>query len=229
MAFPSILQASTFQKDNANVTTFEVTRPAGLTNDNTLLIIFATDGDPTIDMSADGLTHVGSGSNNTVTMRAAYRKIDGTEPTTFTVTTDNVQRACAVAYEIQDAADPGVDAPTENTTFGTSATPDPSIHTPAGGAKDFLWVAAVGVDRDRTIDSFPANMTIGSSQQNVDGGGANSCSIGTDTHQVNASSFNPDTFGISASDGWIALTINISPAAAAAGPIHLTMAPYIPT
>ena len=213
MAFPSVLQSSTFQKDDANANTFEMTRPAGLTNGNTLFILFAVDGDHAITVTADGLTSQGTIREGSVSLVSCWLKIDGTEPTTFTMTiASGTERACGIAYEIQDAADPGVDSPGATNTTGSSNTPDPPNSTPAGGAKDFLWIAAVGVDRNSTIDSFPTNMTVGSVQLNVDGGGANSCSIGSDTHQLNATSFNPNTFGISASDGWSGLTINIFPA-----------------
>ncbi len=214
MTFPSVLQSSTFQKDDANATTFEVTRPAGLTNGNTLLIIFACDGSATITMTADGLTELANLDEGSVSIRAGFLLIDGAEPTTFTITTSSTQRAAAVIYEIQDAADPDVTAPTQSTATGESNAPQPTAHTPAGGAKDFLWVAAAGVDRDETILQFPSNMTVGSVQLNEDGGGANSCSIGSDTHQENASSFDPTNFAISAPEGWAALTISIFPAAA---------------
>ncbi len=212
MAFPSVLQSSTFQKDDANATSFEVTRPAGLTNGNTLLIVFACDGDRTITMTADGLTQLANVSDGTVSTRAGFLKIDGSEPTTFTITTSGSERAAAVIYEIQAAADPDVTAPTQSTATGASNVPNPPEHTPAGGAKDFLWVAAVGVDRDKTIDIFPSNMTAGSVQLNENGGGANSCSIGSDTHQENTSAFDPNNFTISATEGWAILTISIFPA-----------------
>ncbi len=211
MTLPSVLQASTFQKDDANASSFEVNRPAGLTNGNTLLIIFACDGNRIITLTADGFTELANVQEGTVTIRAGFLKIDGSEPSTFTVTTSAGERAAAVVYEIQDAADPDVTAPTQSSTTGASNTPDPTSHTPAGGAQDFLWVAAIGVDRDKTIDSFPSNMTIGSSEQNRDGATANSCSIGTDTHQLNAASFDPTAFGISASEGFAALTISVFP------------------
>ena len=227
MAFPSVLQSSTFQKDDANDTTFEVTRPAGLTNGNTLLIIFCCDGNRNISLTPDGFTQLAPAAEGSVTIRAGHLKIDGTEPTTFTVNlVSGTERVCAVVYEIQDAADPDVTAPTQTITTGASNTPDPTTHTPAGGAKDFLWVAAVGVDRDKTIDSFPSNMTIGSVQLNVNGGGANSCSIGSDTHQANATSFNPDTFGISATEGWAALTISIFPVGGGGGPAIAPLAAH---
>ena len=54
-------------------------------------------------------------------------------------------------------------------------------------------------------------MDTGTSPQNRDGGGANSCSIGTQTHQENADPFNPDTFGISASEGWVGITTRVEP------------------
>ena len=212
MALPNVKsgQTATFQKDDANASSFEVTIPSGLTNDNTLIVIFACDGNRTITMTADMDAQLPN-IQNTVSLRAAYKKIDGTEGSAVTVTTSGNERACAVAYEIENASDPDVDPPTQSDTDGISATPDPTTHTPAGGAKDFLWLAAVGVDRDRTIDSFPTNMDTGSVQLNVNGGTANSCSIGSDTHQLNAASFNPDTFGISALDGWVSLTLSIFP------------------
>ena len=217
MAFPSVLQTDTFQKDDANASEFEVGAGlSALTVGNTLLLIFVCDGNRTITVSVDGFTALAGVQEGTVTIQGGFLKVTGSEPSTFTIRTSGSERACAVLYEIQDAADPGVTPPTRTVNSGASATPDPTNHVPAGGADDFLWVAAVGVDRDKTIDSFPTNMDTGSVQLNVDGGGANSCSIGSDTHQQNTSSFNPDPFGISASEGWAALTISIFPAAGGA-------------
>ncbi len=214
MAFPSVLQASTWQKDDANASSFEVSRPAGLTNGNLLMVLFVCDGDSlTIDLSTDGLTHVSATyPGGGVSIRAGYREIDGTEPTTFTCTTSSAQRACAVVYEISgwDTA-VAPDLPILAKAGGTSATPNPPENDQTT-ADDFLWVAFAGVDRDRTIDSFPANMDTGTSPQNKNGGGANSCSVGTQTHQENISAFNPGTFGISASDEWVVWTIAVTPA-----------------
>ena len=232
MAFPSVLQSVTFQKDDTNATTFEV--GAGLstlTNGNTLLVIFACDGSATITLTADGFAQLANVSEGSVSVRAGFLKIDGTEPSTFTVTTSSTQRAAAVIYEIQGAADPDVTPPTQSSNAGPSQNPDPTSHTPAGGAKDFLWVAAIGVDRDATIDGFPSNMITGSVQLNQNGGGANSCSIGSDTHQENATVFDPDTFALDKEAGFGAVILSIFPAVAGgahpAGPLgHPTHGPF---
>jgi hypothetical protein len=204
MASPVVVQASTFQKDDANATSFEVTRPAGLTNGNLLLFIFACDGDRTIGMSSIGPSS--ALSTNTVSCAAAWLEVDGSETTTYTVTTSGAERACAVVYEISGSVTASLTISGQNT--GASATPDPLVSA-TGASDDYLYVAIAAIDRDRTVDSFPSNMDTGTSPQNVDGGGANSCSLGTQTHQETGTSFNPGTFGISASDGWTAGVIQI--------------------
>ncbi len=212
MTLPSVVsgQTETFQKDDANATSFEVTIPSGLTNGNVLLVVFVCDGNRTIDLTTGGdldfqLANTQEGS---VTIRAGFKRVDGTEGSAVTVTTSGSERACAVAYEIQDVEPfDGFQSLEQETATGESNTPDPPVDAHADRPR--LMVAVVGVDRDKTIDSFPANMTAGSVQLNVNGGGANSCSIGSDTHQTSGSNFNPDTFGISASEGWAALTIAV--------------------
>lgn len=216
----SILQASTFVFDSTNQASHEVTRPAGLTIGNMLLMIGVCDGgNRVIDMSADGLSHVAATVFNgagLVNIRVGFLTIDGTEPTTFTVTTSSSETFAAVVYEIENAADPGVSPPTQSAVTGDSATPNPPIHTPAGGADDFLWIGAMAMDIDttsRTLDSFPANMTAASpAEQAAVGGTTISCGCCADAHASNASSFNPDAFGINESDGWTGLTLNIFPA-----------------
>ncbi len=215
----SILQASTFLVDGTNATTYEVTRPAGLTNGNTLVMAVCVDGGGrTITMTADGLAELGEISGST-TINVGYLKIDGTEPTTFTITISSTETIAAVVYEIENAADPDVTPPEQTGTTGASTTPDPPSHTPSGGSDDYLWLAFAGMDVDtttRTLDNYPSNMTHASpAEQEAIGTTTISCGMAGDAHAANASSFDPNTFGINESDAWAAVTISISPGASA--------------
>lgn len=218
MAFPNIIQASTYVFDASNKTDHEVTRPSGLTIGNTLVMAVSVDGGGrTIIMTADGFTELGevSGSN---TVNVGYLKIDGTEPTTFTITINNVQTMSAVVYEIANAADPDVTAPEQTGATGASATPDPPNHTPSGGLDDYLWLAFAGFDigsTTRTLDNFPSNMTHASpAEQAAVGGTTISVGMAGDAHALAASSFNPNAFGMNESDAWACATISISPGVA---------------
>lgn len=104
--------------------------------------------------------------------------------------------------------------PTLTTATGTSSTPNPPLHTPAGGAQDYLWCAIELHDTNAGVaTSGPTNYT-----SLTTAGAASAGRVGIAFRQVNAASENPgagatETFTIGAptSDEWIAATLSIYP------------------
>lgn len=212
MAFPAVVQTSVSTEDASNVTSHTVDMPAGITDGNLLIVVFGDDGSTTISWPG-GWTEIAERANaSNCEMSVAYRVAGASEPSTITVTTGAAQRSSHCVYEISGAEDPATQAPQIDTTaIGTSTAPNAASLTPTGGAKDYLYISAMVSDRNRTVDGFPTNCP--DSQINQNGGGANSASCAMASDQVNASSFDPDAFTISASDEWVAATIAVHPGA----------------
>lgn len=131
---------------------------------------------------------------------SAYRKADGTEGASISVTSGINERICYQTYRISNAADPAVQAPEAASTANaaSASVPDPPSLTPTGGAKDYLWLAAGGRSRATadTSNDITAGPTNYSSQQ-IDTNttlGANFNSSGTFERSLNAASENPGAF-----------------------------------
>lgn len=75
----------------------------------------------------------------------AYRKADGTEGSSITVTTSSAQQSTAVTYRISGAADPATQVPEAASAYETNTTPDCPALTPTGGSKPYLWLAVIGI------------------------------------------------------------------------------------
>ena len=210
MAFPVIAATNTSLEDAANVTSHTVNLPAGIVSGNLLIVVFNADGTGVGTFPAGDWTVINSQGSGANRLTIAYRQADGGEGSTITVTTAAAERSAHVAYRITGHEDPATQAPQDASTFAASGVnPDPPDLTPTGGAKDYLWIAIEGHDRDRTTDAFPTNYV--SNQLNARGTGANSVAVAMATDEVNAASENPGTFTISASDQWAAVTIAVHP------------------
>lgn len=96
----------------------------------------------------------------------AWKKADGSESgTTITLSSGNGKFA-AVAWAVQDAADPTLRAPEISTVaVGTTPTqPNATTVTPTGGSKDYLFLTFVSMEGEATgITSYPTNYTLGQS------------------------------------------------------------------
>ncbi len=141
-----VVQARTSSEQVAAATSHTVSLPTGIVAGDLLISVFMVDNQPTITWPA-GYTEFATASSFTLTGKAsiAYRKADGTEGSTITVTTDTAQVSTAVTYRIRGAEDPAVRAPeaTSNTAPLIPALPTladcPSL-TPTGGTKNYLWL-----------------------------------------------------------------------------------------
>jgi hypothetical protein len=153
----------------------------------------------------------------------AYRKADGTEGATITLTTSATTRDATITFRIANAQDPAVQAPQIGTTAsGTSISPDPPNVTPTGGAKDYLAIALFGDAGEEADDdtwantppsgylpSPPFQKACGTTGINLGG------LIAAAYRSFNASAEDPGTFNQDVSLAWRAQTIIVHPAPAA--------------
>jgi hypothetical protein len=150
---------------------------------------------------------------------AAWRKADGTEGATITLTCTSGKFA-AVSYAIQDSADPTIRPPELSTVaIGTTAQPNATTCTPTGGAKDYLWLTFVGQEGEQTgITSYPTNYTLGQSGLVNSGTAAavtTNVTIQAAARQANAASEDAGAWTIAGTlSNWSAWTIAFHPAAA---------------
>ncbi len=167
-------------------------------------------------------------TGNAARVAVAYHEVTGSEGYTgdgtdmITVTTSGAARLSShISHRYTGQALVATQVPTFTTATGTSANPDPPDHTPGGGALDYLYVAIMGVDRERTTDAFPTDYGL----VNLSEAASDSAGVGVATaaRKLTASSANPGTFTVSASDQWLAATFAIWPAAS--GDIEVTGTP----
>ncbi len=209
MAFP-VVETTATSLETSGVTNHTVSLPSGIVSGNLLIVNFAVDGNPGVSWPA-GWTEIFEVAKSSLNALAvAYRKADGTESSTITVTTGASKTSSHTSYRISGAIDPTTQAPEISTgATGASTNPDPDNLTPTGGAKDYLWLAVHGHNKDANTTAFPTNYTNGVSTQ---GGGSTGSAIGSAERNLNAASENPATFTIGAALDWVAATIAIHPA-----------------
>lgn len=220
MAFPQVVGITTTEDGN-QVNDLVVNYPASPVTGNLLfcLVRHATSSAATWPGGWNELF----GGVLTDWVSFAWRKVDGTEGATFTVSQSSAARGVAVLYEISGAEDPDVQVPEFSTeVIGTSTQPNPGELTPTGGAKDYLWLwwgswqgeATSPPSGNPTDYSTPTGASTGTA-----GGTASNCRIGTAERELNASSEDPGAWTIDDSDDWAAFTIAIHPGVAAAAEI----------
>ncbi|KKL06799.1 hypothetical protein LCGC14_2592420 [marine sediment metagenome] len=213
MTFPVVETTATSLEDANNVTSHTVDLPSGIISGDLLLIFFVNDGgsSPGLLTGWTSSSHL-QADGNAAGLTMYYRQADGGEGSTVTITSGASERSAHVSYRISGAEvvatrSPEI-TPLAGRNTGTDANPDPAGVTPTGGAKDYLWIATEGHDRDQSVDAIPTDYT---DQLTSVGGGANSCGVGTARRELNASSEDPGTFTISASDQWVGVTVVVHP------------------
>jgi len=212
MTFPTIAATVTSQEPD-NTLNHTVSLPAGIQSGDLLIVLFCTDGlgATTITFPNEGtdwivLTYLSSGTNK---VKVCYRDADGEEGESITVTTNTIQKSAHCAYRITGHSTSQAPECSTGAT-GASANPDPDSLTPTGGAKDYLWIALQGNDRDRTTSAYPTNYNLSQiTIISVGSGGAGAAMCG---RNLNASPEDPGTFSISAVDEWCAATVAVHPA-----------------
>jgi len=192
-------------KNETDSTSHTVNLPSGISVGDLLIVFFVSDGNPTITFPS-GWTQLFNVNNGSVVRFGAwYRIADGTEGSTINVTTSASEQSAHISYRIINYS--GVPEAGTATT-GFSSLPDPPTLTPSWGAKNTLWISAVGYDYYYTVSEYPTNYVGGRNDfANTTGG----VGVGTAWRKLNASSEDPDVFNISANDQWVANVVAIAP------------------
>ena len=217
MASPQVQGTPGENEDTSNNGTQTFTYPASIQPDELLLLVSALDGNqsvlapPTDFTTVKTLTH----SGNANSIYVFTKKATGLESGDGTWTTSGGERSTHVCYRISGAEDPGTQQVEVSTgAEGDSTSGDPDTVTPTGGPKDFLYIAAVSIDRgDKTVTGAPSGY---GNLRNVDmtGFASGGVTLGTaEKETTGSSSDNPSAF-THGSDTWVAITIAVHPGAA---------------
>ncbi len=147
-----------------------------------------------------------------VSMGVAYRIAAGAL-TTVTVTTGADESFEAIACRIPAAGWHGTTPPEISTgASGSNTTPDPDTVTPSWGSADNLFIAVEGSDPNAAVSAYPTNYSL---YQTPTTNVALTPSGAVAARALAATSDNPGTFTISASDEWVAATVVVRPSAGA--------------
>lgn len=208
MSFPQVA-ATNSSTETGNETTHTVSLPSNIQSGNLLIVVFATDGDNTI-IWPEGWNEIFEVSGGALAfLGVAWRKADGNEGASITVTSSSSEQSAHISYRITGHEDPLSQPPEVSSgETGSNATPDPDSLTPTGGTEDYLWIAATGIGKTPSIVSYPTNYSSGIECLSDGTGG---CVNATAQRELNSTSENPGVFTVSSTGEWVACTIAIHP------------------
>lgn len=209
MAYPQVAAKNWSQDDF--VANHTVNLPAGINAGDLLMVFFIVDDVEDCTFPGDwtrikNFTH----ATNTITIAVAYKEASGSEGASITVGTTNEQ-SVSVSYRItgwDSAIAPEISTGAE----GTNTSPNPDSLTPAGGSKEYLWVAVCAIDSIYGVTAYPTNYT-DTEWHPSSGGESGGVSMAICNRELTAVSEDPGAFTISA-DQWLANTIAVAPLAA---------------
>jgi hypothetical protein len=242
MAFPSVGNAvgsSIF----ASAATHTVTLPTGIVSGSLVIIWYRNaSGSATTTWPSgwDGgtsasafLLHDNTADPSDDLTTLVWRKCDGSEGASITVTPAVATRFAAIAWRFTGHDDPTTRAPEIGTiATGTSLAPDATTTTPTGGAKDYYWLTLAGMEGENiATPTFPANYTLDNVDIDTDVAGlvTGNCCVAGGGRQLNAASQDAGAWTYTGtSDDWCAITVAVHPVAAGAPapPIRVTV-PHI--
>lgn len=230
MAFPAVEATSNLIAGVANggttaATTHTVRMPATVSANSLLFMVGRSMAAGTISISTGlgtwTVVQDSSDASDDVTFWAYLPTLAvGTEAATDVTVTHGSAKFAAVALSITGAEAPGTQAPQSSTVaVGTGSNPGPTIVTPTGGAKDYLYIAAHGADGEHTIPpaTIPANYTgsVGCHTATAGATGLNG-GVAIATRALNAASEDPGTWttSVAVNSGWTSWTFAIHPSTA---------------
>lgn len=208
MAFPSVVAPRQASGALSSSTSHAIAMPASATTARGVLVVTTWDSAPVATTASSGWTKIaqsnaGSGSVGS----ALFYKRPGVTLSSLTVSLSFAEEGTYVVLAIDDAE------PSENVTAtsatATTANGNPPNHVPAGGARDYLWIAAhcnESLEVATTAPSGFANLTAAE-------GGSSGASTATAERTLNAASLDPGAF-VSPAEDYIAWTIAVPPLAA---------------
>lgn len=184
----------------------------------TLLIVFVRFAADPGTVTFTGYTQIATDTSDATddTTRIYYRRADGSEGATDTLSTTNSVKLGAICWEITGAEDPARSAPTVSTVaVGTTAanSANPNSVAPDGAPQDTLYLAMAGGDGESSYTAAPTNYNTNLVTANSGTGGAVATNVymGGGSRALTASSSDdPGAFTHSAhANGWTAYTVAI--------------------
>lgn len=213
-------------------TTPAINLPSGIEAGETLLILVRNAAGGTITFPSEGTTWIqlfedsSDGSNDTTAL--AWKKADGTEGATVSLTFGTSGKFAALAFRIKNAADPTVRPPEFSTlTTGSGVGADAGTVTPTGGTKKYLFILMIGAEGENAAP--PGGVPVGASATDMiysatwgassgtGGAVATNCEVVATYREAEAASENPGNWNAlsSAADDWTATCVAIHPIGAA--------------
>lgn len=218
MAFPSDAARTSGNDRSSTGTSHVVNLPAGIAAGDTLVVFFSHFAAATVSWPAGWteLFDIDNVAGNQAGLAAAWRKADGTEGSTITVTTSAGSKTAHTSYLVTGAADPTVSPPQSATATGSDASANPPNLAPSGGAKDYLWLVGAGQSNEAAFTAYPTNYVNGiTDETGTTGATATNGDIASASRQLNAASEDPGVFTYGVASEWVAATIAITPSAVA--------------
>lgn len=205
MAYPQVVAVDGGYR-YTNSTSHTVNLPADIQAGDLLLVFFCVDADPIVTFP-EGWTELFHASHEDYHVFGTwYRIADGEEGATITVTTSSSQMSAHTSYRITGHSGTP-EAGTAVTTW--SFIPNPPSLTPTWGAKDTLWFASQGNDKEAVnVTDYPADYTDGRNDRGSASGGVG---VATARRELNAVSEDPGTFTLDTSCAWVANTVAVQP------------------
>lgn len=222
-AFPTV-EATNHSAQADPTTSHTVSLPAGIQADETLLVFFVCQTKEVVTFP-EGWTKLFEGYSplNYNTLAIGWRKADGGEGASITLTTVGSEVSVHISHRISGATDPTITPPEVSIgAGGSSANPDPDILTPTGGSKEYLWIAVEGNPEDDLVTDYPTNYN--DNQETYYSSLFGYSAIGIATRNLETDSEDPGAFTITASRRWKACTVAVYPAVAADPPTVTTQA-----
>ena len=208
--FPRIV-ASSFGRSAADGTSLAAHMPCnpdGTAIDFTgltLVMLVASDSNPTVGESSGDWTALTPVSNSTINTLAAFYIVGASGSETATITTTTSQQ---VSYWILAIANGG--APEWSTASGLSVNPDPPSLTYSGGSMKGLWVVALGVDSSayQDVSAFPVDF---SNKALVTAASAGGSSLAVCTRLFEDSVLDPGAMTMTANSNFAVGTLVVPP------------------
>lgn len=216
MPFP-VIAASPTTVVTTNSSSWSINVPAHNSGDMLLLAV-GMDGAPTINsvgtvngVSWAQLTNTPNGTANKLYI--AWLRATSNQATDMTVAFDlsATEQGVARVWRIRFAHP--TSAPVVGTAVtGSSTAPNSGIVNPAGwDVEDTMWFSLANTDAAVTATTFPSNMDTSTGFSDVSGGG-NGAGLHTCRLESAVASLDPNAFGLSATETWVAQTVAIRPA-----------------
>lgn len=206
-AVTPVVEATNTGVQNPNATSHSVNLPSGIVAGELLLVVFSTDGNPTITIntgvSGNNWVKLGQTNQADVVGSIFWKIAEGSD--VLTLTTSASETSSHISYRISGGASFSVYSASDVGTTAANTSNPPSLTADPGNAP-YLWIATASKDGDNQIATgAPTDFTNLLTQASV-GGGSTSTAIRSFT----ATNQDPSNFtGFPATDQWVSYTLAV--------------------